>query len=348
MSGKRRIEYIDIAKGIGIVLVVAGHLLDKENRLYAYIYSFHMPLFFVLSGFLLELDRQSSDFSNFIRMQKKLMRQYFMYSAVFWLFDCIIRVIILSELEVSQLVWNAYKTITLYGINVLWFIPTLCIAKICAYALLKQLGVVKGSVVSVVIFMCVAFIGKYLTMEIVSQSIIGLVLYFPIIAFVRSLGMVCFLLVGYILQISIRDGMPITCNHGLNKLISITVLFLTTLFCAKKNSLVDVHYIMLGNPLLTLVAGVSGSLMIILLSKMLERIEGVKKVLQIFGRNSLIIMAIHQYLFVSRGCGFALQLIGIKDVYLEIALTCIASVCIAELLNHEKRRIASKKEVKQE
>ena len=104
MSGKRRIEYIDIAKGIGIVLVVAGHLLDKENRLYAYIYSFHMPLFFVLSGFLLELDRQSSDFSNFIRMQKKLMRQYFMYSAVFWLFDCIIRVIILSELEVSQLV----------------------------------------------------------------------------------------------------------------------------------------------------------------------------------------------------------------------------------------------------
>ena len=346
MPGKRRIEYIDIAKGIGIILVVAGHLLDKENELHRFIYAFHMSLFFVLSGLLLEEDRKSSDFGSIIWKQKKLMRQYFMYSGIFWVFDCIIRVIILSELEVSQLVWDAYKTITLYGIDVLWFIPTLCVAKIYAHVLLKQLSVVKGSVVSVAFFLCVVIIGKYLTMETASQSILRLVLYFPIIAFVRPLGMICFLFAGHILQLIVRKGMCFICNNSLYKLISITVLFSITLFCGKKNNIVDIHFIVFGNPLMTLVAGVSGSLMIILLSQTLERIEGIKKLLQIYGRNSLFIMAIHQYLFVSRGCGFALKIIGIRNVYFEIVLTCIASVCVAEFANYVKRRIRSKKEVK--
>lgn len=346
MAGKKRIEYIDIAKGIGIILVVAGHLLDKESELCKFIYSFHMPLFFVLSGLLLKENRAPTTFSNNIRKQKKLMKQYFVYSAVFWLFDCIIRVFILSELEVSQLVWNAYKTITLYGINVLWFIPTLCIAKICASELLKHFGMVKGSIVSVVCFHCVAIVGNYLTMEVASQSIFVLLLYFPVIAFVRSLGMVCFLFAGYFLQLSIPKKIFRIRNHRLDKLVSIAVLFLITLFYSKKNNLVDVHFIMFGKPILTLIVGVSGSFMIVLLSQMLERIGIIKKILLIFGRNSLPIMAIHQYLFVSSGCEFALKVVGIKNVYLGIALTCIVSACIAELVNYEKKRIAIKKEAR--
>jgi fucose 4-O-acetylase-like acetyltransferase len=43
-----RIEWIDIAKGIGILLVIAGHTISLT---YSYpIYAFHMPLFFFLSG----------------------------------------------------------------------------------------------------------------------------------------------------------------------------------------------------------------------------------------------------------------------------------------------------------
>lgn len=63
----KRLEWIDIAKGMGIILVVLGHTLVPQIRsessfagfLWIFIYNFHMPLFFFLSGFLFEkgLDR---------------------------------------------------------------------------------------------------------------------------------------------------------------------------------------------------------------------------------------------------------------------------------------------------
>ncbi len=48
----KRVQYIDIAKGIGIVLVVMGHndLALISPFAHKLIYSFHMPLFFFMSG----------------------------------------------------------------------------------------------------------------------------------------------------------------------------------------------------------------------------------------------------------------------------------------------------------
>ena len=59
MSGSKRIEWIDVAKGVGIVLVSFGHLRNGDGEsvwLPALdvpidaIYLFHMPLFFLLGG----------------------------------------------------------------------------------------------------------------------------------------------------------------------------------------------------------------------------------------------------------------------------------------------------------
>ena len=46
-----RIAYIDTAKTVCIVLMVIGHWTDN-NTLLTYIYSFHMPAFFIISGLL--------------------------------------------------------------------------------------------------------------------------------------------------------------------------------------------------------------------------------------------------------------------------------------------------------
>lgn len=49
---KKRIEYIDLAKGITILLVILGHSIENEKSLdflQGMIFSFHMPLFFILS-----------------------------------------------------------------------------------------------------------------------------------------------------------------------------------------------------------------------------------------------------------------------------------------------------------
>lgn len=56
-SAKRRLAYIDIAKGIGIFLVVLGHV---RTSLYLHdaIFLFHMPLFFLLSGMVFKKDEE--------------------------------------------------------------------------------------------------------------------------------------------------------------------------------------------------------------------------------------------------------------------------------------------------
>src|ERR1700712_1476004 len=52
---KTRDRLLDIAKGIAIILVVAGHTLQSgenfdEKPMFRVIYSFHMPLFVFISG----------------------------------------------------------------------------------------------------------------------------------------------------------------------------------------------------------------------------------------------------------------------------------------------------------
>ncbi|AWN41413.1 acyltransferase family protein [Methylobacterium durans] len=62
LAGSDRLAWPDIARGIGIILVVLGHSIggmmtsgqvDRSGllaRVFLFIYTFHMPLFFVLSG----------------------------------------------------------------------------------------------------------------------------------------------------------------------------------------------------------------------------------------------------------------------------------------------------------
>lgn len=46
-----RLDWVDIAKGIGILLVVAAHVWTRGTAR-DFIYAFHMPLFFILSGYM--------------------------------------------------------------------------------------------------------------------------------------------------------------------------------------------------------------------------------------------------------------------------------------------------------
>ena len=53
-----RVDWIDALKGFAILLVIVGHLIQTNyqsgigNTIFNIIYSFHMPLFFFLSGFM--------------------------------------------------------------------------------------------------------------------------------------------------------------------------------------------------------------------------------------------------------------------------------------------------------
>ena len=46
-----RIGFVDYGKSIAIFLVILGHL-NISSQLYLFIYSFHIPFFFFISGYL--------------------------------------------------------------------------------------------------------------------------------------------------------------------------------------------------------------------------------------------------------------------------------------------------------
>lgn len=59
VNKNNRIEFIDRLKGFAIILVIVGHIIQfndinggSNNTLFKIIYSFHMPLFFILSGYV--------------------------------------------------------------------------------------------------------------------------------------------------------------------------------------------------------------------------------------------------------------------------------------------------------
>lgn len=92
-----RIVEIDILKGIGILLVILGHCVpdypqnlradESSSFIEQFVYGFHMPLFFVCSGFLMQMtDSHARGMFNIRAFVKnktlRLLLPYFMFSIV--------------------------------------------------------------------------------------------------------------------------------------------------------------------------------------------------------------------------------------------------------------------------
>lgn len=61
VSSVSRRSDIDTIRGFGIILVVLGHTHGLPEPLFRLIYSFHMPLFFILSGYLFNCEKAHVD-----------------------------------------------------------------------------------------------------------------------------------------------------------------------------------------------------------------------------------------------------------------------------------------------
>ena len=95
----KRLAYIDVAKGLGILLVICGHVIVEgekpfkySNILRDYIYSFHMALFFVISGIL--IGHQLKDGVNISYIKKRicsyiqsLLIPYYSWSVIYFILD---------------------------------------------------------------------------------------------------------------------------------------------------------------------------------------------------------------------------------------------------------------------
>lgn len=123
MTKTNRIEEVDISKGIGMILVITGHLC-VSTLLRNFIYSFHMPLFFILSGVVYNVSR--TKIRKAIQI-KKIFVEYIEWSGIYLVFDYIVRYGVEATRTKHEL-WNeVVYTISFYGISVLWFLSALTI-----------------------------------------------------------------------------------------------------------------------------------------------------------------------------------------------------------------------------
>ena len=84
MIQKRERMYLNIVKGVAVLLMLWGHAIQYcartdiivfENIVFQFIYSFHMPLFMLLSGYLFFFSYQKRDLKTLLAHRAQSMLQ---------------------------------------------------------------------------------------------------------------------------------------------------------------------------------------------------------------------------------------------------------------------------------
>jgi fucose 4-O-acetylase-like acetyltransferase len=65
INNKQSIQWVDALKTLGILAVILGHIASPMGQ---FIFSWHMPLFFVISGFFIKFNLPFNEF--FMPLQK--------------------------------------------------------------------------------------------------------------------------------------------------------------------------------------------------------------------------------------------------------------------------------------
>jgi acyltransferase len=156
-----RISWVDVARGIGILLVLFGHAIDHEVNRYL-IYAFHMPLFFFLSGIVFKPVHDKSFVSVVGKNVKQIIIPYFIFAILTYAAD----IILMHPQGESTAEVNKQLYGILYGngnqgylaFNVaLWFLPCLFVAKIALAAMTKYIRRTQGIVLCLLIFSVIGY-----------------------------------------------------------------------------------------------------------------------------------------------------------------------------------------------
>lgn len=121
----QRIDYLDIAKGFGIIFVILGHcMLGHNSSLHSVLYSFHMPLFFFISGICF------SGKYSFVSLAVKRFRQMILPTIWFSL----ISVLVVEGLNLDVKWWDWSKHLPF----ALWFLPILYFSELIAWVICNK------------------------------------------------------------------------------------------------------------------------------------------------------------------------------------------------------------------
>lgn len=277
-----RLDYIDRAKGILIILVVIGHIW-QAGCVFNVIYAFHMPAFFVISGILLGVTKSwQKGFGRFFRRKLYAFGLPFLFIEALGILTDIIRNGVTLNIK-----GYLYNTLSFHFNDPnLWFIAELFLAEMVFVALL--LLVKKHWIIC-------SFVGVLFVLS-----------FLPPVdnAYVKTLVSTCrympYLLFGYYgKRLLEKRSVPLMAAAALAVLAS--GIFLGPKFSA-------LH---LGSPILEKLVAMLVALLGSYLTLQLARFrlpELPDRLLRSAGRNSILIYGTHHIIYAAAGV-----LLGVKD-----------------------------------
>ncbi|MGN0553258.1 MAG: acyltransferase family protein [Oscillospiraceae bacterium] len=317
-----RIEWVDVAKGIAILLVVLGHTLswsDANEKIYRdIIYSFHMPLFFILSAVASKEIKDSKELVS--KIEKSFVR--LMVPVIGYVFiSAILEIIFMHDsLDVSSYLAKRINAIVyangvsvhvldgvIPSIGVVWFMVTLFLAKnLFNYICLKLVTPMK-------IFVATMICG-------VGGMLIGYIQWLPF-----TLDIVFQVMPFFYFGSKLKDIK--TKKHIVVKMIIMGAAWITIFMIYHRftNSYYDLSW--RWHPLYPLsdIGAVCGSMFFICISVLLEKYKIVSP-LKYLGRNTYVFYWIHvfDYMWVDAWALTDNVLIKyILRISVDIALFCM-------------------------
>ncbi len=317
---KNRIAWIDTARGLCIFLVVLGHTILPYSWL-VFIFSFHMPFFFFLSGYLYNPEKYQS---WWLFLKKKAATLLWPY-LVFFLINFIYWIFYFNSKQYFEPIWQMLYSAKLSAPFIpLWFLTCLFMLEIYFHILQKYLK-------KFWLFLAVLaslFLGIYLERR-------GLRLFW-------NLDIALFAIIYYYL------GFMVKSYKDDFKMVSKTwiapiglALILIDFFLARWQGLqISMYYRIYGVEWIFILTGICGTLGFLVLARILKQTIFTKTNLwEFLGQNSLIILCLHTvfYYYVSDFFHYVLNIfpkISLLFAFVETIITLIILVPIIYLINN--------------
>ena len=271
----RRLQWIDIAKGMGIIFVFFGHI-RFEPRIQLITYSFHIPLFFFLSGYVFSNKDRVKNF--LMKKLKGIMIPYYVLGGILFVTIQLTHQITLYPQDVGKM--NVFwQYVFQFRFGTLWYITVLFILNILLYMLLWISEDDKYLIICTIFIALVGSIYNYF---------VNIHLYFCLDIVPMAFP---FFSIGYL-----------TKKHNLFKkinniniiayfLLTVSAIFLAAVNVKLSNQRVDIDAGKYGNYVLFYTTALIFIFIIISLSMHVK-----SKLLEYIGRNSMLYYSLHQWI----------------------------------------------------
>ena len=299
-----RADWIDVLKGIGIILVVIGHV-NTKGFLVQWLYTFHMPLFFALSGYILY------KFGKYIPFQKFLLKRT---KSILWPF-------ILFRLLLF-IYWIAIESYFRdFDMGPIWFLIILYLAELVAYPIFYNKKSNSIWIVSVCCLVAVLWFALKLMLPVNFLSS----------WFLRFLNGLMWYILGYVCGIVEQDIRMISLASK-QKIFLTSLLFLLSVAIGYLNPGVSMWSNSYGeNYLLFMLGGIIGSIWLGFVCKWFVTRN---TFLQFLGQNTITILAVHEPIkrIVLKIAEMGTQRVGMNVTIAELQENTLCSLVVVAVV----------------